>query len=109
MNYRNLWYPAGNGNWHHFVVTEYPLKRGIGSEVRVAYETTNSICQQIPTDVDTFSRALQCAAWNLAPSEARAVQNLRLLPDGTVTGISGQSECSVCRRTHGADIQHAAE
>lgn len=76
----------GRTHWHHWIVTEYPLKgrRAIGVETRVAYELLNSESEQVPVTREAWERAAATAGWVLAPSEVTAFRNLSLHENGDV-------------------------
>lgn len=82
---RSVWVLAKPGTWHHFIVSEIPLKskRHIGSETRVAYQTCYS-GNPTPTTPSLWEHAKRIAGKHLAPHEVNALGNLELRADGSV-------------------------
>ena len=89
---RSRWHPAvvhgRRVGWHHFIVTEMALRspRAIGSEICVAYETTelDGTGRQIVTTTEVWEHAVAIASWVLAPAEVTAFRNLIRRDDGSV-------------------------
>lgn len=85
VKHNTRYVPASQGTFHRFHITRRPIPRGIGEEVRVAYDVCTSDGLQVsPVTAQLWEQARQVATWNLAPAEVRALDNLELRKDGSV-------------------------